>query len=137
MSTQATGPLTEVVLAFTRAQQQIVPRAGLSEFTTADWEPLTAFVNVDEFQRIGTRTEVMDWHQFLDMLTRWASRIATFETVVRSTSELPGRVYLEVEERHHHDGEVTVVNSLTVFDFDENHKIRQLRVYLQQDRSAS
>ena len=43
-------------------------------------------------------------------------------------------VYFEVEERHFRGGDVNVVNSMTVFDFNEDGKIRHLDVYLQQAR---
>jgi hypothetical protein len=53
---------------------------------------------------------------------------------VRRVSELDDLVYYEVEERHHRDGDVHVVNSMTVFAFDDDRKIRHLDVYLQQPR---
>jgi hypothetical protein len=43
-------------------------------------------------------------------------------------------VYFEVEERHHRGSAVTVVNSLSVFEFNEESKISRLDVYLQQAR---
>jgi hypothetical protein len=78
--------------------------------------------------------EVQDWEQYTEMLTRWASGIDSFDARVRRVSELPGLVYYEVEERHHVSGGVRVVNSLTVFQFDPDAKIRHLDVYLQQPR---
>jgi hypothetical protein len=45
-------------------------------------------------------------------------------------------VFFEIEERHYRDGGVHVVNSMTVFDFDEHGKIRGLNVYLQQGREG-
>jgi hypothetical protein len=51
---------------------------------------------------------------------------------VRRVSELPGLVYFEVEERHFFGDKTHVVNSMTVFEFDTDAKIRHLDVYLQQ-----
>jgi len=45
-------------------------------------------------------------------------------------------VFFEIEERHFRGGDVHVVNSMTVFDFDEDNKIRHLDVYLQQGREG-
>ena len=101
---------------------------------TADWAPLAEFVAVDEFERIGTFLEVQNWQQYTEMLTQWASAIASFETTVRRISESRGLVYFEVEERHFRGGDVNVVNSMTVFEFDDDGKIRHLDVYLQQPR---
>jgi len=110
--------------------ERLVPTVKSAE----DWAPLAEFVAVDEFERVGTLLEVHDWHQYTEMLTRWASSIEKFETTVRRISELPDLVYFEVEERHFRGGKVGVVNSMTVFAFDEDARIRHLAVYLQQRR---
>ncbi len=100
----------------------------------ADWAPLAEFVAVDGFERIGTFLEVQNWHEYTVMLTQWASSIDSFETTVRRISELSELVYYEVEERHRRRDVVNVVNSLTVFAFDDRAKISHLDVYLQQPR---
>ena len=124
------GPLTRRVLDFTRTMERLVPSAKAPE----DWAPLAEFVAVDEFERIGTFLEVHDWQRYTEMLTRWASKIEKFETSVRRISELPDLVYYEVEERHFRGSDVHVVNSMTVFGFDGDRRIRHLAVYLQQRR---
>lgn len=100
----------------------------------ADWAPLAEFVAVDEFERVGTFCEVQNWQDYTEMLTQWATAVDSFETTVRRISELRDRVYFEIEERHYRGGNVNVVNSMTVFEFDEDGKIRHLDVYLQQAR---
>ena len=100
----------------------------------ADWAPLTEFVSVDEFERVGTFCEVQNWEQYTEMLTQWASATDSFETTVRRISESHGLVYFEVEERHFRGGDINVVNSMTLFAFNEEGKIRHLDVYLQRAR---
>jgi len=124
------GPLTRRVLDFTRTMERLVPSAKSAK----DWAPLAEFVAVDAFERIGTFLEVHDWRRYTEMLTRWASTIEKFETTVRRIRELSNLVYYEVEERHFRGGAVHVVNSMTVFEFGDDHKIRHLAVYLQQRR---
>ena len=124
------GPLTRTVLDYVRTMERLVPTVEAPE----DWAPLAAFVAVDEFERVGTFLEVQSWSHYTEMLTQWASAIATFETTVQRISELPGLVYYAVEERHLVGENVNVVNSLTVFEFDDDARIRSLRVYLQQPR---
>jgi hypothetical protein len=124
------GPLTRSVLDYEQAMKRLVPAIT----GPADWAPLAEFVAVDEFERVGTFLEVQNWQQYTEMLTQWASATETFETTVRRISELPGLVYFEIEERHVRGGNVHVVNSMTVFEFDEDGKIRHLDVYLQQPR---
>jgi hypothetical protein len=127
---EGSGPLTRRVLDYEEAMRRLVPVVE----EPADWAPLAEFVAVEDFERVGTFLEVQDWQQYTEMLTRWASATETFETTVRRITELPGLVYYEIEERHHRGENVTVVNSMTVFAFDEARKIRHLDVYLQPRR---
>jgi hypothetical protein len=124
------GPLTRKVLDYTQTMKRLVPAIT----APADWAPLAEFVVVDEVERVGTFLEVQDWQRYTEMLTQWASATETFETTVRRISEMPGLVYFEIEERHFRGGNVNVVNSMTVFEFDEDGRIRHLDVYLQQAR---
>jgi len=124
------GPLTRKVLDYEQTIKSLV-RAGK---TPADWAPLAEFVAVDEFERVGTFLEVQNWQQYTEMLTRWASATARFETTQRRITELASHVYYEIEERHFRGDDVAVVNSMTVFEFNEAGQIRHLDVYLQQPR---
>lgn len=123
-------PLTRTILDYEGTIRRLVPTIK----GPADWAPLAEFVAVDEFERVGTFLEVQTWQQYTDMLTQWASATDSFETTVRRVSELGGLVYFEIEERHFRGGHVHVVNSMTVFEFDESGKICHLDVYLQQPR---
>jgi hypothetical protein len=124
------GPLTRTVLDYTQTIERLLPAVK----DPSDWAPLVEFVAVDDFERVGTFMEVQDWRQYTEMLTQWASATSKFETTVRRVSELPGVVYFEIEERHFRGDATHVVNSLTVFAFDDEGKIRHLDVYLQQER---
>lgn len=124
------GPLTQKVLDFTRTMERLVP--GVKD--PAGWAPLADFVATDAFERIGTFLEVHDWQAYTEMLTRWASKIEKFETRVLRIGELRDRVYYEVEEHHYRGDAVHVVNSMTVFAFGDDGRIRHLAVYLQQPR---
>ncbi len=124
------GPLTRTVLEYEQTMKRLVP--GLE--SAADWAPLAEFVAVDEFERIGTFLEVQNWQQYTDMITGWARATESFETTVLRISEIDSLVYFEIEERHFRAGGVNVVNSMTVFEFNDEGKIRRLNVYLQQAR---
>jgi hypothetical protein len=118
------------VLEYDRVMTELVPRVE----TPADWEPLTRFVAVDDFERVGTFLEVQDWAAYTEMLTGWATAIDSFETSVHRISEVANLVYYEIEEQHQRAGNVTVLNTLTVFEFDGEDLIRRLDVFLQQRR---
>ena len=101
----------------------------------ADWAPLAEFVAVGRVRAGRARSSrCRTGEQYTEMLTQWATAVDSFETTVRRISELAGLVYFEVEERHFRGGSVNVVNSMTVFEFDDDGKIRHLDVYLQQAR---
>jgi hypothetical protein len=127
---EAVGLLTRKVLEYDRTMKRLV--AGVEG--PADWAPLVELVAVDDFVRVGTFLEVQNWHQYTEMLTRWASATGSFETTVRRISELGALVYYEIEERHFRGDNVNVVNSMTVFEFDAHDRIRRVNVYLQQGR---
>jgi len=124
------GPLTRKVLDYDQTVRRLVPTAEGPE----DFAPLADLVNVTRFERVGTFLEVQDWQQYIEMLARWGSRTASFDTTVRRISELADLVYYEIEERHTRGGQVATVNSLTVFQFDDDGKICHLDVYLQAAR---
>jgi hypothetical protein len=123
-------PLTRKVLEYDQTMRRLV--AVLED--SADWAPLTRFVAVDDFERVGTFLEVQNWSEYTEMLTRWASATESFETTMRRISEIGPLVYYEIEERHFRGDSVNVINSMTVFEFDAHDKIRRLHVYLQQAR---
>jgi hypothetical protein len=127
---QDAGPLTVKVFAFEDALRRLVP----SVQDPSDWDPLKDLVATEHFERIGTFMETQNWELYTEMLTQWAGSIDSFETSVRRISELSGLVYYEIEERHHRGKNVNIVNTLTVFEFDETGRIRHLNVFLQQPR---
>jgi len=127
-ASESAGPLTQRVLEYDRAMQRLVAEVR----DPPDWAPLTEFVAVADFERVGTFLEVQNWDEYTEMLTRWASATESFETTLRRISEIGTLVYYEIEERHFRGDNVNVINSMTVFEFDTNEKIRRLNVYLQQ-----
>jgi hypothetical protein len=129
-----TGPLSRKVLEFEAVMKRLVKAAKDPAFTVAEWAPLAAYAATGEFERVGTWLEVMNWEQYTAFLTQWATASLGFDTVLRRISELPGLVYLELEERHTRPDGVSVVNSLSVYEFNDDRKIRHLDVYLQQPR---
>ena len=126
--------LAQRVLDFEATVKRLVKAAKDPGFNAAGWAPLAEFVAVREFERVGTWMEVMNWQQYTEFMTQWASSSMGFDTVLRRISELPGLVYLELEERHTRPGGVAVVNSLSVYEFNAGGKIKHLDVYLQQPR---
>jgi hypothetical protein len=64
--------------------------------------------------------------------------LVAVDTFVRRITESPPLGYDEIEERHHRRDVVNnVVNTLTVFEFDDEDKVLHFAAYLQQPAAAS
>jgi hypothetical protein len=125
------GPLAAKVLRYTDLIEQTVHAAKAVGFQPSAWDALGEVVAVDTFQRVGNFMEIMDWQGYVDMLTRWATS-TDFWSQFRRISEVGNVVFLELEEHNTPEGGAeTVVNSLSLYEFDDAGKIRHLDIYLQ------
>ena len=122
--------LSRRVLEYCQLMKQLVDRAKKPDFTAASWAPLAGMIAVEEFERVGNFKEVMDWQQYLDFLTNWA-RSSEWECSFKRITEGAGVVFLELEERSCVGGYHSVVNSVSVYEFNAAGKIRHLDIYLQ------
>ena len=126
------GPLSRTVLQYIALMKQLVVRAKQPGFTDANWSPLAKLVAVTDFRRVGPFKEVMTWPEYASYLTKW-SKSSGHDHSVRRITEAPGVVFLELEERNGTGANVSVVNSMSVYEFDKNGKIRHLDIYLQRN----
>lgn len=126
-TTHELGPLSRIVAQF---GQLIESRATGAGVTAADWAPLEELVNVREFKRVGAYLEEMNWKEYIQFITEWASG-TRFETTVHRISEVGRAVFYEIEERHHRGDEFIRKNVIAVYDFDDKDKIRHLDIYEQ------
>ena len=121
---------SRTVLEYGLITKSLVDRAKEPGFTTANWAPLAELVATDEFVRVGNFKEVMNWTEYVDFLTGWASA-SQWEGLFKRVTEVGGLVFLELEERSSVGDFSNVVNSVSVYEFDESDKIRRIDVYLQ------
>jgi hypothetical protein len=119
-----------LVLEYALTTKRLVDAAKVPGFTTEGWAPLAELVDVDEFERIGNFKEVMNWAEYVDFLTNWATASEWYGSFKR-VSEIGGVVFLELEERSKIGDFESVVNSMSVYEFGEDEKIRHIAVYLQ------
>ncbi|WP_106400272.1 hypothetical protein [Actinocorallia populi] len=122
--------LSRKVLEYGLTTKHLVDRAKNPGFSAADWAPLAELVAVEEFERVGNFKEVMNWAEYVEFLTGWATS-AEWECSFKRITERPGLVFLELEERSEVGDYKSVVNSVSVYEFDEAGKIRHIDVYLQ------
>ncbi|OBF14880.1 hypothetical protein [Mycobacterium sp. ACS4331] len=121
---------SRIALQYTQTTKRLNDAAKQPGFSKNSWGPLAELVAVDEFERVGNFKEVMNWTEYIEFLTNWAPS-SEWEGSFKRVSEVNGVVFLELEERSRVGDFESVVNSLTVFEFTEDDKIRHLDLYLQ------
>jgi hypothetical protein len=129
-TTKNVGPLSEKVFKYAEIVKDAVARAKQPGYSRDDWAPLTEMIAVDEFERTGIWREEMTWEAYLDFMVPWAES-KDFDTRLRRITEVGNFVFFEIEEHHIKGGDVTIVNSMNVYEFNDDGKIRHLDVYLQ------
>jgi hypothetical protein len=129
---RVTGELSQIALEYAAIYGQVVPLAREPGFGEDAWAPLERLIAVDEFERVGLQKEVMDWPAYRRALTAFA-RSGEWEGTFRRVTELPGLVFLELVEKLTKGDGVTVLNSVSVFEFDGSNRIRHLDIYVQQE----
>lgn len=122
--------LSRQVLEYSRLMKQLVDQAKQPGFSEASWAPVAAMVDTERFQRVGNFKEVMTWGEYIAFLTPWAMS-SGWECSFRRVTEAPGLVFLELEERSEIGGHTSVVNSVSVYQFDAAGKLFHLDIYLQ------
>lgn len=123
---------SRIILDYSLLVKQIVDSAGEPGFSTASWAPLAALVDTASFQRVGNFKEVLSWDEYIGFLTQWAPT-AQWECSFKRITEQGDLVFLELEERSVMGEFRSVVNSLSVYEFDEADKIKHIDIYLQME----
>ncbi|BBY13564.1 hypothetical protein [Mycobacterium marseillense] len=118
------------VLQYSTVTKRLVDEAKKPGFSADSWKPLAELVAVDEFERIGAFKEVMTWRDYVEFLTNWATS-SQWECSFKNITESGGRVFLELEERSEIGDFSSVVNSLSVYEFTGDDRIRHIDIYLQ------
>ena len=122
--------LSRKVLEYSLIMKRLVDSAKRPGFSVQSWAPLAELVAVDEFERVGNFKEVMNWRDYVGFLTNWAMT-SEWECSFKRITESGKVVFLELEERSRTGGHKSVVNSVSVYEFNAAGKIRHLDIYLQ------
>jgi hypothetical protein len=124
--------LSRKVLDYGLITKRLLDSAKKPGFSVHSWAPLAELVAVDEFERVGNFKEVMNWSEYVGFLTPWAMS-SEWECSFKRITEVGNVVFLELEERSQVSGHRSVVNSMSVYEFNNAGKIRHLDVYLQME----
>ena len=125
--------LSRKVLQYSDRFNRLVGRLKSPDFSEADWAPIEELVDVDNYERLGvfltSTSEVIDWQQYKKYITQYAGS-TSWEGTVRRITEVPGLVFLELEERNSRDGVTDVSNTVTIYKFNDAEKLTNLDVYV-------
>lgn len=124
--------LSRKVLEYSQIMKRVVDSARQPGFSVASWAPLVELVAIDEFERVGNFKEVMNWQDYVTFLTSWAMS-AEWECSFKRITEVGNVVFLELEERSRFGDFSSVVNSVSVYEFNNAGKIGHLDIYLQME----
>lgn len=128
------GPYTERVKQLVAVMQANVGKGKSGEqVTPEDWEPLEALIDVENFERIGPFHDAVDWQGYLSILNQWVNHAEGWEPVVKRVTETPGLVFVQCEEMITNGDRVDPFYSLSLYDFDDDMKIRRIQVYMQME----
>jgi hypothetical protein len=118
------------VLEYCMTTKRLVDAAKQPGFTVESWTPLADLVDTGDFVRVGNFKEVMNWQDYVEFLTNWATS-SHWECSFKRIIEADGVVFLELEERSRVGDSVHSANSMSVYEFGDLGKIVRIEVYLQ------
>jgi hypothetical protein len=121
------GPLTAVVRQFVEAQGKVTA-AGVT--SPDDYDPMSQFIAVEDFKRVGAYLEELDWEAYKQFLAGWATG-TRFEFTEFHITEAGNAVFQEIEERHYRGDEFIRKNVIAVYRFNADRKIEHLDIYEQ------
>jgi hypothetical protein len=126
--------LSRRVLEYSRVMKKILDSAKDDpQFSVERWGPLAALVDVDNFERVGPFKEVVNWKEYVELLTNWAIR-SGWDVRVRRITEHGNLVYLELAEFSTHADVDDSIFSLSVYEFNDDNKISYLDIYMQREQ---
>ena len=125
--------LSRKVLQYSERFLQIVNKIKKPGFSDSDWAPLEELVDLQNFQRVGVfltaSVEVSNWQQYKGFITEYGGT-TSWEGTLRRITEVPGLVYLELEERNSRNSVTDIANTVTIYKFNEAGKLSNLDVYV-------
>ena len=122
--------LSRKALEYTQTSKRLFEAAKQPGFSAESMASLAALVATERFERVGNFKEVMAWDDYVGFLTAWAPT-AEWECSFKRVTEAPDLAILELEERTAAGEHRSVVNSVSVYEFDADGLIAHLDIYLQ------
>lgn len=131
---EVTGALSKKVLQYGDIIDRTVKAAKQEGWSgETGWAELEALMDTAQFRRVGNDKVDMGWNVYRGLLNQWATT-TDFWSQFHRISEAGNCVFLELTEHNTpRGGTESVVNSLSLYEFDEVGKLVHLDIYLQHD----
>ena len=99
--------------------------------SSADWEPMNAYLDVATFKRVGAYLEELNFNDYCEFLAGWAAGGTQFEFTEFHVTEIGNTLFQEIEERHTRGDAFIRKNVIAVYRFNADNKIVHLDIYEQ------
>jgi hypothetical protein len=130
---QTYAGLSRKVLQYCENFRRLVGKIKQPGFSEADWAPVEELVDVENFRRMGQfltpRSEISNWQQYKKLISEYGG-LTSWEGTLRRITEVPGLVFLELEERNSRNGVTDVSNTVTIYEFNEAGTLIKLDAYV-------
>ncbi len=124
--------LSRKVLEYSLTVKDLADKCKHPDFDHQLWDDLfSQYFAKDNFLRVGHLKEEMDYPTYIKFQTKWAP-ISEWECSFKRISQVDNVVFMELEERASVQGFTNIVNTISVYEFNDEEKIQFLDVYLQQ-----
>ncbi|MFC2017970.1 hypothetical protein ACFLTQ_01535 [Chloroflexota bacterium] len=124
--------LSRLVLQYADGFNQIIGKLKQGTISETDWDLMEDFVDIDSFQRVGMfltdKVETSAWQEYKATISQFGV-MASWEGALRRITEVPGLVFLELEERVTVGNTMDVYNTVTIYQFNKSNKLIKLDVY--------
>lgn len=125
--------LSRKVLQYSEHFKRIADRIREGTVSDADWAPMEELVDTARFRRVGVfltpQVEVSTWQQYRKIIDQYGG-MTRWEGTLRRITEVPGLVFLELEERNTRNGVTDVSNTVTIYEFNQADRLCRLDVYV-------
>jgi hypothetical protein len=127
---KAHGPNSRRTVEYSYTMKGILDDAKKPDFTDEQWAPLGELVDTGRFERVGNFMEVVNWEQYVPLLSAWSKATGWTFDVWRIT-EGENYAILELHEYAEYPDRHEAYNSVSVYQFGEDGRIVHLDIYLQ------
>ena len=127
--------LIRIVRHWADIYEEICRRSQHTEITAADFGPIAELIATNEFHRIGVFKDEADWPLCLEKYVNFAGT-SLWSGKLRYIKAIDNVVYQELEETITRPHGENVIYTMSVFEFNDEDKVRALRVYMQQSQDV-